>query len=75
MKTFREDHLVRAASLADGKEVIGWYCEGNVLRDGAYERHRRAFIIPRHPDLRENSVGVIRLHSFIEVDPRTVEKQ
>lgn len=72
MKTKRKDLLCTGKTIDTDNEITGWYCEGNVLKDGTYSRKRKSFIIPEHPDLRSSTIGVTRLHGFIEVDPNSV---
>jgi len=71
MKTVDRTRLVKAKTKRFGRDVTGWYCEGNVLiGDGRFHRH---YILPEYPDLRESPTGVVSCHGFIEINPKTVE--
>lgn len=71
-KLTRKDLLCRGVSVKSGETVEGWYCEGNVLREGDDGRKRLSYIIEVYPDLRKSSIGCVSLHGFVEVIPESV---
>jgi len=56
----------------EGKWVYGWYIEGNNLKDGTHKRHLRSYILQEFPDIRENTIGCVRVDGLVEVIPETV---